>query len=103
MILYNVTVKIEQKAHGEWLEWMQQVHIPEVMATGCFVDYRMAKLLFLEDEAEGPTYSIQYRCVDLATLQQYFDQHAPSLQAAHTGRYKDRFVAFRSIMETLDF
>ncbi len=36
MILYNVTVALDPAIETEWLAWMQQEHIPEVMATGCF-------------------------------------------------------------------
>ena len=41
MLLYNVTVIIEDAAAEEWLQWMQEIHIPEVMATGKFVSNRL--------------------------------------------------------------
>ena len=37
MLIYNVTINIEESVEKEWLAWMQQVHIPEVIATGKFV------------------------------------------------------------------
>ena len=52
MILYNVTVKIDSEVHEEWLKWMLEVHIPEVMETGLFLDNRIAKVL-LQDESDG--------------------------------------------------
>ncbi len=100
MILYNVTVKIDPDVHDEWLQWMKEVHIPEVMGTGLFLDNRLAKVL-LQDEADGITYSFQYTCTDMATLQKYMGLHAPYLQKAHTDRYKDKFVAFRTLLEVL--
>jgi len=36
MIMYNVTVMVEEDLATAWLDWMNQTHIPEVMATGFF-------------------------------------------------------------------
>jgi hypothetical protein len=33
MIVYNVTVNIDGAVEQEWLKWMKEVHIPEVLAT----------------------------------------------------------------------
>jgi hypothetical protein len=100
MILYNVTVKIDSEVHDEWLQWMQEVHIPEVMATGLFMDNRIARVL-LQDESDGISYAFQYTCADMATMQKYMGLHAPYLQKAHGERYKDKFVAFRTLLEVI--
>ena len=100
MIIYNVTVKIDHEVHEDWLNWMQQVHIPDVMKTGMFSEQRMLKVL--DGMTDGNTYAIQYTCKDMATLDEYQEKHAPALQADHTARYKDKFVAFRTLLETVD-
>ena len=33
MIIYNVTVKIEHVIANQWLLWLKNVHIPELIAT----------------------------------------------------------------------
>ena len=99
-ILYNVTVKIDRAVHDEWLDWMQRVHIPDVMATGLFLEYKICRLLHTEDE-DGITYAIQYLCPDMAALQRYQREHAPRLQEEHSRRYRNRYVAFRTLMEVL--
>ena len=35
MVIYNVTVNIDDSAHDEWLIWIKE-HIPQVLATGKF-------------------------------------------------------------------
>lgn len=99
-ILYNVTVSLDQEILEDWLRWMQEVHIPDVMATGMFLNSRMCRVLNAQDPNEH-TYAIQYVCQDMATFHKYQVQHAPRLQQDHTARYKDRFVAFRTLMEIL--
>lgn len=98
MIIYNVTIKIDLDQHDDWYQWMKEVHIPEVMATSYFIKSQMSKLLYT-DESDGLTYTIQYYCKDLETLDAYHKLAAPKLQKAHTDRYKDKYVAFRSVMD----
>lgn len=97
MIIYNVTVKIENGVHDEWLNWMKTVHVPEVMATGFFEDNRIAKVLV--DEDDGHTYSIQYRVSTMEKLETYQNTEAPRLQKAHSKKYEGKFVAFRTLLK----
>ena len=32
MIVYNVTVSVDENITSDWLAWMKDEHIPEVMA-----------------------------------------------------------------------
>ncbi len=100
MIIYNVTVKIDTDIHDEWLHWMQTKHIPDVILTGYFSEHHLARLMY-QDDADGVTYVIQYRCTDIQKLNKYFSEAAPTLQKEHTERYQGKFVAFRTIMELL--
>lgn len=98
MIIYNVTLNIDAEVHDEWLHWMKEEHIPEVMATGLFLDHRMARVL---SDDQGFTYAIQYTCADMGTYERYRDQHAQRLQAKTRERYGDRFAAFRTLLEVV--
>lgn len=100
MIIYNVTVKVEHDIHEDWLKWMREKHIPEVLGTGRFMENRMARVLV--DDEDGITYAIQYTCKDMATLEAYQRHEAPRLQAEHAERYKDKFVAFRTLLEVVE-
>ena len=99
MILYNVTVAVEYAIHDEWLTWMTKEHIPEVLATGKFVDFKMYRVL-LEEEG-GLTYSIQYFAESLSQIQLYLAQDAHTLQAKQLERFADKTVAFRTVLEEL--
>lgn len=101
MIIYNVTINIDGDVHADWLEWMKHVHIPEVMATGMFVEYRFARVLS-EHADEGFTYSIQYLLNDIGDYEIYRTVYAPALQAETEKLYKDKFVAFRTLLKTVD-
>lgn len=96
-ILYNVTVNIDLEVEEEWLRWMRDTHIPDVMSTGHFLDARLCKVL--AEDVGGTTYSIQYLAKDMMAYKQYIHQDAPRLQKDHTERFDGKFVAFRTVLE----
>ena len=97
MFIYNVTVNIADDVHKEWLNWMKEVHIPDVLNTGCFIDSQILKVLYVEDE--GHTYSIQYKFLEMADMEKYQNEYAADLQAQHKALFSDRYAAFRTILQ----
>ena len=97
MLIYNVTIQLDQEIVADWLDWMQQTHIPEVMETGHFQEYQLLRLM--DDKPEVSTYAVQYLCRGMDQLALYQANHAPALQASHRDRYEGKFVAFRTLLE----
>lgn len=100
MYLYNVTLIVDDAAAEEWLAWMQEVHIPLVMATGRFLSSKLLRVV--DSPNEGVTYCAQYLAETKAEYDEYQAVHAPALQQELNERFKDRFVAFRTLMEYVD-
>lgn len=98
MILYNITISILLEAEEEWLRWMKEVHIPEVMATGLPVENRMLRLL-MEMDNGGATYTCQYYFKSMADYDIYQAVYQPRLMQKHHERYKERYVSFRTLLE----
>jgi hypothetical protein len=100
MIIYNVTTKVSWAIHEQWLHWMQQEFIPLMIKTGCFVEYKILRLLEI-DEEDGPTYAIQYCAVTAKDYEVYFHKHALSLQQLSLKKWGEQTVAFGSVMKVL--
>ena len=100
MFIYNVTVNVADDVHTEWLRWMQETHIPDVMKTGCFVDSQILKVLYVDDE--GHTYSIQYKFLEMPDMEKYQKEFAPALQADHKAKFDGKYAAFRTILQMVD-
>jgi hypothetical protein len=98
MILYNITLKIAADVETEWLKWMKENHIPDVMKAGKFLDARISRLLN-KDEGDESTYVIQYTCENLEQYNFYIGNYAKALRDEHMAKYKNKFVAFRTVME----
>jgi hypothetical protein len=98
MFLYNVTVGIDTSVELEWLTWMKTKHIPDVLNTGMFSAYKMYKVL--HDNNDGTTsYSVQYFSDSLDKVVRYLEVFAPALVEEHMRVFKDKHVAFRTLLE----
>ena len=99
MIIYNVTVSVEESIKKDWLVWMQDVHIPEVMATGIFFKSQINRVVAKGDSDN--TFAIAYTCKNMKDLHQYQFKFASDLQQKHVTRYGSKVVAFRTLMEVV--
>ena len=100
MIIYNVTIKVHDSIKAEWLTWLKEEHIPEVIATGCFTTATILHLLEVDD-SEGPTYAIQYRAESKAIYNQYIEKFAGIMRQKSFDKWGDKFIAFRSVMQVV--
>ena len=100
-IIYNVTIKVQASIQTAWLNWLQQEHIPEVIATGCFTQATILHLLEIDD-TEGPTYAIQYVAENKAMYDQYIEKYAPLMRQKSFDKWGDKFIAFRTLMHIVN-
>ena len=99
MIVYNVTINVHDEVHQEWLKWMKEIHLPQVMDTGMFTSYAMHKLLTRQEDEDGITFCIQYTCPSMAEYERYSNEFAPALQAETQKLFGGKYIAFRTLME----
>lgn len=98
MIIYNVTTMVSKSIHDQWLSWMKEEHLPEIMATGLFQRNQFMRLLEV-DEEQGITYAVQFFASTLDDYNAYISNHAPALRLKGTEKWGDQVVGFRTIME----
>lgn len=100
MILYNITINVTPDIEEDFIAWMKQVHIPEVLETGIFDDHKFFRLL--HDSEDGSTnYCIQYFTESIEKMMEYEKQHAALLRAKTQERYQDKAISFRTLLETI--
>ena len=100
MIIYNVTTNIDESIHEEWMQWMQEEHIPEVLSTGKFVKALLSQVMVNEDMG-GITYSIQYSCISKDLLDQYYRDDADRLRKQGLKKFGNKFGAFRTELQVI--
>ncbi len=99
MYLYNVTTNIDESLVADWVQWMKEVHIPEVIATGCFTEGRLCRIIGASEG--GKSFAAQFVCPNLSTYDRYQKQFAPALRAKTEERYFGKIASFRTMMEIL--
>jgi len=100
MIIYNVTVNVDDSIHQEWLNWIK-LHIPKVLATGKFIDAKLTKVL-IDEEMGGTTYSVQYKAISREALESYYANDAERLRSEGLKQFADKMLAFRTELEVID-
>jgi len=100
MLLFNITYIMEEATAPKWLQWMQESHIPRIMATEHFVSYRLLKVL--DSPNEGVTYCAQYVAENMAEYLSYQSNHAPAFESEVSTNFENQLVSFQTLMEYID-
>ncbi|MDF0707780.1 DUF4286 family protein [Flagellimonas okinawensis] len=100
MLIYNVTINIDESVHDQWLDWMKDKHLPDMLATGKFSHAKMVRVL-VEEDLGGVTYSVQYTTQDRSTLDAYYKEDAERLRGDAQKMFPNKFVAFRTELEVI--
>ena len=100
MYIYNITINIEKSIEEDWLRWMQEKHIPEMLNTGKFFEAKMCQVIVEEDQ--GVTYSVQYTTDSKETLEKYYQENAAQLREEGLVLFKEKFVAFRTELKVIN-
>lgn len=101
MFIYNVTIKIQEAIHEPWLQWLKEEHVPEVLASGCFTNATIVRLLEVDD-SEGPTYAVQYIAESKALYNRYIENFAGILRQKSFDKWGNQFMGFRSLMQVIN-
>ena len=99
-LIYNTTYQVLHTAHNAWLRWMQDVQIPEVIGTGCFVGHQLVRLLDT-DETEGPVYAIQYYASCKQDYDRYLALYDTRLKREGQQLWGNAVFGFSSLMQVV--
>ena len=76
MIIYNVTVTLNENIHSRWVEWMRHEHIPEVLSTRLFKKAVLSRII----SAKELTYAIAYYAENSSKLESYKKNYSNQLR-----------------------
>jgi hypothetical protein len=98
MIIFNITVNISHSAETEWLTYMKNKHIPEIMATNLPMEVKLLRLL-TEIDNEGATYTSQFSFRTMEDFLAYQTDYQADLQEKHHQTFNGQYVSFRTLLE----
>ncbi|HSP87798.1 MAG TPA: DUF4286 family protein [Ignavibacteriaceae bacterium] len=101
MIIYSVTIYIKKDVEDEWLNWMKNIHIQDVIDTSHFNSYKIYKVIIPSHSPDETTYCINYDCKSIDDYTIYLEKHASRLQREHTVKFQNKVKVARAVMEEI--
>ena len=101
MIIYNITTKVQHSIAVPWLQWLKNIHVTDIMESDCFTEFKIVKLMEV-DEADGPTFAVQFFAENKALYNLYIEKYSSEIQKRSFEKWGDQFIAFRSVMQIVD-
>ena len=96
MVLYNITISVDASLADEWINYMHKEHIPAVLYTGHFRDFKLCRVE--GDEQGGLTFAVQYVAHSVDAFNTYQKECAPVLQKEFINRWGSKAIAFRTVL-----
>ena len=94
-VIYEVNLSIARPRGAEFDAWLR-AHVQDMLALPGFVDAQTLAVESDDPDALGRT--VQYRLVDRAALDHYFEEHAETMRADGAQRFGDDLSATRRIL-----
>ncbi len=101
MIIYNVTISINPEIETEALNWLREVHIPDVFRTKLFLEYNMYKIVEDPLTKTHNSYAIQYHLESWKKFEEYTEKHAERLKGETQSKFGENVLAFRTFLEKI--
>jgi hypothetical protein len=97
MIIYRVEITLDAGIESEWLDWMKRVHVPDVVRTGCFSEYKIYKVI--DSTSTEPVYVIAVSMPIARGLPPLPGQFCSCASKEHSDRFAGRFRGSRQLLE----
>lgn len=101
MFVYSVRVTIKKEIEKEWSDWMNNVHINDVIQTGFFTRAEFQKLIIPNNSELESTYQINYSFDSIDSYQKYLETEAPRLQNGHSEKFPNKFKISRAVYQII--
>ncbi|MCD2425139.1 DUF4286 family protein [Niabella pedocola] len=99
--IWNITTKVAAAAHERWFTWLKEEYIPAFLATGCFYDAMILKLMQQEEDGD-PTYAVQFYAPSAANYRQFAELHYAALKTKMRATWGTDCYSFESALQVVN-
>lgn len=100
MVLYNLTIIVDETVNEEWQSWVKTAFIPKISETNLFISHRLLKVL--NSPNEGITYCLQFVADNPGKYETFASDHASAIMGLHTQKFGNKCLSFSSLMEYME-
>ncbi len=101
MYTVNITTKVDHDILTDWLIWQKNDHIPALMDTGCFQQYRFHELIG-QDEEDGKVFVLQLVTTSKESYHSFMEEFEMELKNQSVVKWGDKCFEFRSLLQNVD-
>lgn len=101
MIIYRVSVTVHRAIEAEWLAWVMDNQIPEVMKGGYFGSFKLGKVVEPVERRGATVYDIEFICPSMEHLRDYRREAMPAVERSLSDRYRGRVSVVRTVLEVI--
>lgn len=99
MFIYSVSCKVLEAYARSWENYFLEVHLQEVLDTGCFTAYHFRKDTTVIDGKI--LFVAEYDCPSKSLLEKYKREFGPKLKDAVKHKFPDQFTVERKVFQRL--
>ena len=100
MLIYNTTFHVDDDIHENFLIWIKECYISEVLKQGILKSPRFCRILNHRDE--GECYSLQWEVENSGLLHRWHLEQGMKQNEELTKIFKDKVVGFPTLMEIIE-
>ena len=101
MFIFNTTYLVSDKAHGEWLKWVREQHIPFMLGSSYFTNPQVARII-TSDKQDGTSFSVQFHVQDMQTLKLWNKEYSSLFQENCSQQFGTEVIFFTTVLELID-
>jgi len=93
-MILNITFSVDKEVAEDWITWMKDKHIPDLLIEGVFSEAKILKVLSHEDDHTF-SYAVQYFRGSMKNIEEYLN--ADDIQK----RYGERVLSYPTLLEEI--
>lgn len=99
MLIYNMTMNVDESIHLKWKNWVSEHYIPSMLNTKKFSKALVTQVL-VNEEMGGLTYSIQFTAPTESHLAAFKETHQAKVESKFQ-QFKGEVVFFSSVLKVV--
>lgn len=99
MLIYNMTMNVDENIHLKWKQWLDENYIPSMLNTKKFSKALVTQVM-VNEEMGGITYSIQFTAPTKSHLEAFQEVHKPKVESKFQ-QFKGKVVFFSSVLKVV--
>lgn len=101
MYIYNTTFIVSNDSYGKWINWVKDVHIPNIQNDSSFSDIQLVRVLN-NDSGPEKSYSLQFKVDSVAYLDRWMKVMEPQIQKDLMLKFGTEVLFFSTILEIME-